>query len=233
MDRGKVAAWLVVLFAACEPPKVPEATAFVGDQPADVAGGKTTDSAGPTDSTLTTDTGTGPVACKQLSLMCPDGICQVECGENAGNCPCDCPFPKVANGDGKCEPCENINWSIDCCICGDGKCVNKGVCGEAQECAKDCQPACGNKVCEPAETPASCTEDCDNKACGNGTCESPKENPQTCPTDCATGCGNCVCEPGETTANCPKDCGVCGDGICSLCPDYNETGGVCKADCKD
>ncbi|MBM4343795.1 MAG: hypothetical protein FJ100_10515 [Deltaproteobacteria bacterium] len=229
--------------AACEPPAVPAAGAFLGDHAvdADVAAtdGKATAPDGklPTDSTPAADVAptseTQPSNCKALSLSCPDGVCQVECGETAANCACDCPIPKVANGDGKCEPCENINWSIDCCICGDGKCVNKGVCGEAVECAKDCQPACGNKVCEPGETPQSCNEDCDNKACGNGQCEAPKENPQSCPTDCATGCGNCLCEAGETAAACPKDCGACGDGVCSICPDYNESGGVCTTDCKD
>ena len=68
---------------------------------------------------------------------------------------------------------------------------------------------CGDAVCAPTETCASCAADC-------GMCQG--------------ACGDSVCDPNETCTSCPGDCGgcsVCGDGTC----DANETCQSCYQDC--
>src|SRR5690348_8971973 len=72
---------------------------------------------------------------------------------------------------------------------------------------------CGDKVCSPEETHASCGDDC---WCGDNVC-SLDESPPSCPHDCPTHCGNGKCDSGETTSSCPADClnrPVCGNGKC-------------------
>lgn len=106
------------------------------------------------------------------------------------------------------------------------------LCSEGPDnCPQDCGTGCGNAECEPGETPVTCAEDCALGVCGNGLCESTRnEDPESCPADCAAACGNCKCEPGETYLNCPPDCGLCGDGVCSNCPALSERDG-CPQDC--
>ena len=92
---------------------------------------------------------------------------------------------------------------------------------------------CGDGVCQPTESSASCVYDCLGVAgkCGDGVC-SGSETSTTCPADCKTAaiCGNGTCEPGEDSANCPADCpviAVCGNGVC----DTGETASGCALDC--
>ncbi|MBM4398447.1 MAG: putative metal-binding motif-containing protein [Deltaproteobacteria bacterium] len=122
-----------------------------------------------------------------------------------------------------------VNCPEDCCACDDGYC-DRFACGEdADACAPDCgAAACGNKTCDVGENPSLCLEDCKWQACGNHVCEG-SESPAACPEDCADSCGNCECEGAERYA-CPKDCGVCGDGTCSNCPQYEEML-YCGIDC--
>ncbi|MCC7570526.1 hypothetical protein KO465_04220 [Candidatus Micrarchaeota archaeon] len=106
-----------------------------------------------------------------------------------------------------------------------GVCVCEGFgCGRAQIATSgDCYDNCIRSYGEPV--------------CGDGNCETNKdENCETCPSDCACtgarvcdptdkwgadnqgckdGCGDGVCvEPYETGENCPKDCINCGDYYC-------------------
>lgn len=105
--------------------------------------------------------------------------------------------------------------------------------------------ACGNKVCDPGESPTSCPKDCrcgdkvcspeeigkcnkDCGSCGNGVCERPAESPvsaETCAKDCPQKCGDGFCTGTETKASCAKDCaGRCLDaalypGLHRVCGD--------------
>jgi hypothetical protein len=85
----------------------------------------------------------------------------------------------------------------------------------------DAPNLCGNGVCDPTETAASCQLDCGPR-CGDGVCEGNEAS--TCPSDCQT-CGNGVCE-GNEPSTCPSDCTVCGNGVC----EGNEAS-TCTSDC--
>lgn len=82
-------------------------------------------------------------------------------------------------------------------VCGDGTCHP----GENNvSCPGDCQPVCGNWVCESNE-PGACVNDC--PVCGDGTCSDLEYG--NCASDCGT-CGNGICEAREDF-DCPMDCG--------------------------
>ncbi len=93
---------------------------------------------------------------------------------------------------------------------------------------------CGDGLCQPSESSASCGYDCLGVAakCGDGVCTG-NETGVNCPADCKTAavCGNGTCEPGEDSQNCPGDCpaiAVCGDGTC----DASESATNCALDCQ-
>lgn len=66
--------------------------------------------------------------------------------------------------------------------------------------------------------------------CGDGECETGKqENQENCPIDC-TECGDAECEGFEDKDNCPEDCIICGDGECDE-SEYSPTGCSCPEDC--
>ncbi|MBL4637053.1 MAG: hypothetical protein JKY56_24580 [Kofleriaceae bacterium] len=102
----------------------------------------------------------------------------------------------------------------------------------------------------------SCTDDCPNPMCGDGSC-SATEDPCTCPVDCSGVCegicGDGICGDSEDENNCPEDCqtcstgcdlGVCTEscgpgcsleclGTCECRVDCTSTGGNCRASCHD
>jgi len=87
-------------------------------------------------------------------------------------------------------------------------CKNKdGCCAEGcnGNTDTDCEPVCGNDVCEPGETSDTCYDDC-GPVCGNNKCES-GETANSCPADCYQPvCGNRNCETGEDYNSCSYDC---------------------------
>ncbi len=92
-------------------------------------------------------------------------------------------------------------------VCGDGTCHS----GENNlNCPNDCQPVCGNWLCEGNE-PSTCWSDC--PVCGDGYCM--EQEYGMCEADCGY-CGNGLCDPGEES-RCPSDCGA----SCPMppCPD--------------
>jgi lysophospholipase L1-like esterase len=85
---------------------------------------------------------------------------------------------------------------------------------------------CGDFVCDPGETPASCSSDCPD-VCGDGLCTG-SEDAASCSVDCPDLCGDGLCTGSEDTTSCVADCGsLCGDGVCNGSEDeFN-----CAADC--
>jgi len=174
---------------------------------------------------------------EELALCdCGDGTCAAEGGETVALCPCDC----RECGDEICSPCGEspATCEEDCCrtplgpsTCGDGYCLGYG-CGEKPEdCPEDCGKDCGNGECERGENPFGCPEDCKRGVCGNDVCEPTDGGPVVCPADCSTTCGDCACDKGESWVKCPIDCGFCGDGVCSDCPNFDESPETCALDC--
>eukprot|EP00727_Mastigamoeba_balamuthi_P003535 m51a1_g13179 hypothetical protein (1666) ;mRNA; f:101569-113857 len=122
-----------------------------------------------------------------------------------------------------------------------------GTGGPACDPGAVCPRVCGDGLCAPPETCASCPSDCHAQAspwclcgdgtcllcpadcgpcCGNGVCDFPEElRLRSCAPDCLASCNDSVCSPGlgEDCVTCPRDCpgpcGRCGDGAC----DGNET----------
>jgi hypothetical protein len=87
---------------------------------------------------------------------------------------------------------------------------------------------CGNDVCDAAEDPCSCEEDCGGDSCGNGCCGA-AENECECAADCAPLCGDGCCGATEDACLCAADCGAdsCGNGCCGAAE--NEC--ACAEDC--
>ncbi len=171
------------------------------------------------------------------AATCGDCKCDAACGETLGNCPKDC----HSCGDGIVSPGEiDCGCTLDACRCptggsgcGDGCCMGSICKEDPASCPQDCGTGCGNNICDPGETPVTCSEDCDRQSCGNGLCEGDDgETPESCASDCAAVCGNCICEAGETWLSCPPDCGFCGDNVCSNCAGLYERGN-CSDDCRE
>ncbi len=69
---------------------------------------------------------------------------------------------------------------------------------------------CGDGLCQPGESYATCPADCDQNGpiCGDGQCAA-AESPTSCPADCkpvSKHCGDTVCGSSETDVACPVDC---------------------------
>jgi len=95
-------------------------------------------------------------------------------------------------------------------------------------CPLDCKglETCGaDPACGPGENCNNCPGDCD-PCCGNGLCEEGYgEDCETCPDDCglcAGECGSGECDWDETCESCPGDCGACENVWCSLFGDEND-----------
>lgn len=81
---------------------------------------------------------------------------------------------------------------------------------------------CGDGLCDPDETCASCPDDCGicpppPPVCGDGVCNG-DETCSTCPQDCGIcpppppRCGDGICQDGENHRHCPQDCNHPGKG---------------------
>lgn len=160
---------------------------------------------------------------------CGNGIC--EKGENCDSCYKDCACKSPAEcyqakcvvpecgGDGDCN--DKDACTKDTCYFAqhpNAYCAHElpEKCGgKSDDCCPegcnagtdvDCEPVCGNKVCEPGEATESCEKDCFTE-CGNDDCEE-GENKDNCSEDCGSeaSCGNEICEDGEDKLNCDVDC---------------------------
>jgi len=180
---------------------------------------------------------------------CGDDVCSLFEGNDNGEvetpdtCPGDCTV--FGCGDFICSEGEtNESCPYDCynANCGDGSCDTSD--GEtALNCYIDCQPICGNSVCDAGENIINCSSDCESE-CGDGIYHHPgfEGNPGTEGPDCvdyqitcgddvyhylgeefngliATTTGQCTgtdswdCQA-ETFDNCPSDYDeTCGDGF--------------------
>ncbi len=166
----------------------------------------------------------------QPEPYCGDGTCNEE--ENCGNCKedCACQEPEVCS-KGEClkPECEKDADCADDNVCTEDKCYFAGDihaycghekirrCSDIDGCCplgcnanndKDCEPKCGNGICEEGEDEDNCAEDCiPETVCGNQVCEQ-GEDENNCPEDCLSTpvCGNGICEEGEDIRNCYEDC---------------------------
>lgn len=114
-----------------------------------------------------------------IDESCYENVCkEITCGRdpecNDDNaCTRDtCEFPMHPNAYCSYEDIEKCKNGDDCC---------PADCNAEND--NDCEPVCGNDICEEDEND-TCDEDC----------EEPSE------------CGNQVCEDGETYDSCPEDC---------------------------
>ncbi|MBI4602220.1 MAG: hypothetical protein HY721_09690 [Planctomycetes bacterium] len=110
--------------------------------------------------------------------------------------------------------------------CGDGVCEG----GENRfGCPDDCPPACGDRICDPDEDEDSCPADCrpPTPPTCDGRCDGSLDR-ILCPCDCNE-CGDGLCCPGEDRFTCSRDCPFprCGDGVC----DFGENCTTCRRDC--
>ena len=108
--------------------------------------------------------------------------------------------------------------------CGDGTCdfpaEDRGTCPE------DCEPSCGNSVCDPWEDGGSCPQDCGYS--GDRVCDGAHgENTSTCAEDCLICDGSCT--SGDTCQACFGINYQCFGGECAqegdVCSDFFESCG--------
>lgn len=143
--------------------------------------------------------------------FCGDGVCAPERLENCDSCydDCKCKSPAECHGGTCVTPeCGADTECDDGDACTEDTCYFMGhvnaYCGhdEIKQCRhddgccprgcdritdSDCEPHCGNEVCEPGETDETCEDDC-GPQCGDGNCDrSEGEDYMTCPEDCAAG----------------------------------------------
>jgi hypothetical protein len=137
---------------------------------------------------------------------CGDGLCNG--AENCDRCIKDCACVSPAEcyqgrckvpecgSDGDCR--DNDSCTVDACYFAQHpnaycahelieKCKNSDKCcpqGCDANTDSDCEPVCGNHVCEVGETEDSCEHDCPQQPdCGNQKCEQ-GEDAKSCPRDC-------------------------------------------------
>lgn len=167
--------------------------------------------------------GNGQCVAKDL---CGNGVC--ESPESIDACPADC---AGSCGNGSCDkPYEDADSCAKDCQseCGDGLCTGPEL---PSTCPGDCPANCGNGTCDAGETRKNCVKDCG--FCGDKVCQ-PEETPaasvppdsgkESCPQDCIVltctqdadcddhlGCTTNTCSPGGLCVYTPDD-GQCGSG---------------------
>ncbi|MBW2964336.1 hypothetical protein KY363_02655 [Candidatus Woesearchaeota archaeon] len=161
---------------------------------------------------------------------CGDGVCSG--AENCDRCykDCGCKSPaecyqgrcKVPECGSKGECDDKDPCTVDECFyaqhpnayCGHElikKCKNNDGCcakGCTAETDSDCEPVCGNNICEVGEASESCEKDCyGGTLCGNGVCDD-GESSSNCHQDCEEKhrCGDGYCDDDEDREKCPEDC---------------------------
>jgi hypothetical protein len=147
----------------------------------------------------------------------------------------------VVNFDGSfTTDCSKCNSIVMNCIVGACRGIDKS------DTANNCYDhRCGKHYdCPPNYNTCGCKDICADSGitvpstCGNGTCDSGK-NESNCSGDCVY-CGNGTCDSGETSSSCPSDCGACGTGPYDCIPGGSmqyepcnpEGFKTCGADCK-
>jgi len=191
-----------------------------------------------------------PADCAQVSgALCGNGLCEGGDGENCLTCPADCAGKQKGSASKQfcCGDADagNPNGPIGCGVdANDNRCIDA-----SNSLACRVEPrnlaCCGDKLCEGAETIASCANDCDPNVCTptefgtEVTCNDGQDNDCDGLTDAADpDCQTCV--PSETPEqSCfdgnDNDCDTltdCADNDCNGATDGScNTGqpGICAA----
>lgn len=140
------------------------------------------------------------------AAVCGNGVCEIADGEDCVTCPTDC--DGVQSGGPKTRFCCGYGGTNPV-ACGDNRCSDQPgescITGSATAC-------CGNGVCEGGEPNAGAcdVDDCSGSpsVCGDGVC-APDESSASCPADCGpppSVCGDGVCAADEDEIGCPEDC---------------------------
>ncbi len=179
------------------------------------------------------------VYCEPTLLVCAltpveDCECEPDCeGQQCGHDGCD----------GTCGVCPAGTRCEDA-QCVSTLCTANEQCSAGQVCqAGACTYVCGNGLCEPGETTASCVADCSGGAgCLDASSCPPDADPctiefcdwavRTCGTMPMAGCG---CTPQCFARVCGGDgcggvCGACAEG--QVCDSYGQCQGVCVPYCE-
>ena len=177
-----------------------------------------------------------PIACKVDSDCAKGQKCNIATNWcmaqscNPGEHLCVGPYAATCNSDG--------STAVDFQLCPDNAPCENGFCAKK---------GCGDGLCSPGETCATCPGDCGTcpkPLCGDGKCSKDSgENCQNCQSDCGPCgqvCGDGVCNGAESCLNCASDCGKCqdkcGDGVCGASESCNTCGqdcGKCPPTCGD
>ncbi len=110
-----------------------------------------------------------PADCGQSSgALCGNGLCEGGDGENCLTCPADCAGRQSGSASRQfCCGAPGGNNNIDCGVdVNDNRCIDASA---SLFCRKSDSPrlsaCCGDKLCEGAETIATCDNDCNPDAC--------------------------------------------------------------------
>ena len=155
---------------------------------------------------LSLNCGSQLVACSNTTCpgTCGDGVCDQ--GEQ-GNCPEDCPVC----GDNVCSPGEDAqNCPGDCpASCGDGTCSPGEGCDTCPTDCGTCPASCGDGECDPAfgESCTSCPSDC---TCGDQTCMQILNCLNGCNNDlgCVDACFESGCAEAQNEAQALYQCAL-------------------------
>ncbi|MGB0591278.1 MAG: cupredoxin domain-containing protein [Myxococcota bacterium] len=169
--------------------------------------------------------------------------CPSDCGDCVGSCCTVHETPGCEDADVSACVCDQDVWC--CSLVWDELCVETAK-GECDGCEAPPEPSCGDTLCDPTESCASCASDCGS--CG-GDCCAPHDGKgcdqpdvQACVCDvapyCCEGDWDIICAA-LATQDCAASCDdivTCGDAQCDIeenCTSCPGDCGACTGSCQE